>query len=166
MTKQAFESYRQMAEQGFAPAQFNLGVMYENGEGVDQDYKTAIKLYRQAAEQGYAAAQYNLGVMYRYGEGVAQDYKQAVKWYRQAAEQGVARAQNNLGAMYGLGRGVTKNTQTAYMFFLVALANEQDKSKREKNEKAVARIESLLTPTQIQSAQNDAAEYQAKIDAR
>ncbi len=38
--------------------------MYDNGQGVPQDYAEAVKWYRLAAEQGYAYAQYNLGVMY------------------------------------------------------------------------------------------------------
>ena len=33
-------------------AQVNLGVMYDNGEGVLQDDKEAVKWYRKAAEQG------------------------------------------------------------------------------------------------------------------
>ena len=45
-------------------AQYNLGVMYDNGEGVPQDYKEAVKWYRLAAEQGNANAQTNLGNMY------------------------------------------------------------------------------------------------------
>ena len=45
-------------------AQYNLGVMYDNGDGVPQDYKEAVKWYRLAAEQGDASAQYNLGLMY------------------------------------------------------------------------------------------------------
>ena len=72
-------------------AQYNLGIMYCNGQGVLQDYKEAVKWYRLAAEQGYAAAQYNLGLMYRNGDGVPQDYQEAVKWYRLAAEQGDAK---------------------------------------------------------------------------
>ena len=45
--------YRLAAEQGYDIAQYNLGVMYENGQGVPQDYKEAVKWYRLAAEQGY-----------------------------------------------------------------------------------------------------------------
>ena len=48
---------RTPAEQGDAEAQFNLGVMYANGEGVTQDDKEAVKWYRLAAEQGNAEAQ-------------------------------------------------------------------------------------------------------------
>ncbi len=63
--------------------------MYDNGEGVPQDYAEAVKWYRLAAEQGDASAQYNLGIMYINGKGVPQDYAEAVKWYRLAAEQGM-----------------------------------------------------------------------------
>ena len=81
--KQAAKWYRQAAEQGIADAQYSLGGMYYNGEGVAQDYKQAIKWYSQAAEQGYVRAQNNLGVMYYNGDGVAQDYKQAIQLFRQ-----------------------------------------------------------------------------------
>ena len=72
---------------------------HRKGQGVPQDYKTAVKWYRLAAEQGYVRAQYNLGLMYANGQGVPQDYKTAVKWFRLAAEQGNADAQYNLGVM-------------------------------------------------------------------
>ena len=75
--------------------------MYDNGEGVPQDYAEAVKWYRLAAEQGNAKAQYNLAVMYDNGEGVPQDYAEAVKWYRLAAEQGDAKAQHSVGRKYG-----------------------------------------------------------------
>ena len=61
---EAVKWYRLAAEQGDAVAQYNLGVMYDNGQGVPQDYAEAVKWYRLAAEQGYAHAQRNLGVMY------------------------------------------------------------------------------------------------------
>ena len=79
---------RRSAEQGYADAQFNLGLAYYRGEGVSQDYTQAVSWYRKAAEQGVAAAQYNLGVCYYKGEGVSQDYTQAVSWWCKAAEQG------------------------------------------------------------------------------
>jgi TPR repeat protein len=45
------------AEQGDASAQFNLGLMYDNGEGVPENDIEAVKWYRLAAQQGYAKAQ-------------------------------------------------------------------------------------------------------------
>jgi TPR repeat protein len=62
------------AKQGYSVAQFQLGDMYHDGEGVSQDYKEAARWLRKAAEQGVVNAQYSLGGMYIYGEGVAQDY--------------------------------------------------------------------------------------------
>ena len=60
----ALREWKPLAEQGDASAQFNLGLMYYDGEGVPQNYKTAVKWYSLAAEQGYADAQFNLGLMY------------------------------------------------------------------------------------------------------
>ena len=98
-----------LAEQGLAKAQHKLGYMYDVGEGVLENDKTAVKWYTQAAEQGLAKAQYNLAYMYNHGHGVAENHQAAVKWYRQAAEQGLAKAQYNLGYMYNHGYGVAEN---------------------------------------------------------
>ena len=57
----ALREWEPLAEQGDADAQYNLGIMYDEGQGVQQDYKVAVKWYRLAAEQGEANAQYNLG---------------------------------------------------------------------------------------------------------
>ena len=67
-----FERTKRLAEGGDKIAQYNLGVMYENGRGVPQDYKEAVKWYTKCAEQGAADAQYNLGVMYANGREVPQ----------------------------------------------------------------------------------------------
>ena len=107
----------QLAERGNAQAQFNLGMMYENGQGVRQDDAEAVKWYRLAAEQGFAQAQSNLGVMYDNGQGVRQDYAEALRWYRKAAEQGVAEAQYNLGVMYDSGRGVRQDLHLSKEWF-------------------------------------------------
>jgi hypothetical protein len=84
-----------VAERGVAEAQFNLGLMYENGEGVVQDYNEAGKWYRKAAEQGFAVAQSNLGVMYGNGLGVIQDYVYAHMWWNIAASNGYKNAVTN-----------------------------------------------------------------------
>ena len=84
---------RLSADQGYANAQNNLGVLYFKGQGVTQDYKEAVKWYRLSADQGNALAQGNLGLMYDNGQGVTQDYKEAMKWYRLSADQGNAVAQ-------------------------------------------------------------------------
>lgn len=81
----ALKEWRPLAEQGDATAQYNLGVMYRNGQGVPQDYKEAVKWYRMAAEQGHAFAQNNLGVMYDNGLGVTEDKVLAYALYNLSA---------------------------------------------------------------------------------
>jgi TPR repeat protein/CHAT domain-containing protein len=115
--KQAVHWYKKGAEQGYAFAQYNLGLMYDNGEGVTQSFEQAVHWYTQAAEQGDAAAQYDLGVRYENGEGVTQNFEQAVRWYTQAADQGDDRAVNSLGAMYHKGYGVDKKLEKALNFY-------------------------------------------------
>ena len=84
-----FRQTLQLAEQGVAEAQNNLGVMYAKGRGVRQDYAEALRWYRQAAEQGYAEAQYNLGAMYFTGGGVHQDFHLSKEWFGKACDGGV-----------------------------------------------------------------------------
>ena len=88
----ALQEWRPLAEQGHASAQYNLGLMYDNGKGVLQDYAEAVKWYRLAAEQGNAAAQNNIGVMYEYGNGILQNNVMAHMWYNIAAANGAEKA--------------------------------------------------------------------------
>ena len=116
----ALRVWQPLAEQGNARAQYSLGIMYKNGQGVPQDYAAALKWYRLAAEQGNADAQYSLGVTYDLGQGVPQDYAAAVKWYRLAAEQGLAHAQYNLGFMYAQGQGAPQDDTAALKWWRLA----------------------------------------------
>ena len=77
----------------------SLGVIYETGESVPQDYKKAVVWFRKAAEQGYANAQNDLGSMFLSGRGVLKDSKEAERWFRRAADQGYADAQKNLALL-------------------------------------------------------------------
>ena len=56
--------------QGNSAAQFNLGVLYENGRGTPKDYAKANMWYRKAAAQGDGLAIGNLGMLYIRGDGV------------------------------------------------------------------------------------------------
>jgi len=62
--------------------------MYEEGDGVWQDYTKAVKWYRMAAKQGDADAQVKLATRYSEGEGVPQDYGTAHMWLNIAAANG------------------------------------------------------------------------------
>jgi uncharacterized protein len=84
----ALREWEPLAKQGDASAQFNLGFMYDEGQGVSQNNKTAVKWYTLAAKQGYALAQYNLGRMYGLGTGVIQDNVYAHMWGNIASSNG------------------------------------------------------------------------------
>lgn len=66
--KAAFANLKPLADQGNATAEFNIGVMYEHGFGVTQNYTQAEKWYRLAASAGVGQAQYNLGILYDTGK--------------------------------------------------------------------------------------------------
>ena len=52
------------AQAGDAAAEFQVGLNYEDGEGVPADFTKAAIWYRKAAEQEDARAQYYLGCLY------------------------------------------------------------------------------------------------------
>ncbi|PID99990.1 MAG: hypothetical protein CSA79_05705 [Thiothrix nivea] len=93
---QAVRWYLKAARQGYAKAQHNLALLYEDGKGVPQDYEQAAIWYQKAAESGFSEAQNNLAVLYILGNGVPVDRNQAEKLLRQAAAQGNANAKRNL----------------------------------------------------------------------
>ncbi len=82
----AAELIRPYAEDGDPEAQFKLGRMYQEGQGVQKDHAEAAKWYRRSAEAGQPFAQNNLGVMYKNGRGVEQDNVQAYFWFSLAAK--------------------------------------------------------------------------------
>ena len=98
--KKAFSILSPLAKEGDSEAQKMLGIMYDYGQGVAQDFKEAEKWYRLLAEQGNALAQARLGMAYHFGKGVPQDFKEAVKWYWLSAKQGNTKAQTELGLIF------------------------------------------------------------------
>ena len=107
----------ELANEGDACAQNNLGFMYEYGRGVEQSYEKAAEWVLKAAEQGLAGAQYILGYMYSNGRGVEESDEKAVEWYLKAAEQGYVTAQLCLGTMYSQGTGVEESDEKAAEWF-------------------------------------------------
>ena len=155
--KEAVRLWKPLAEQGDARAQFSLGYMYSNGQGVPQDYKEAVRLYRLSAEQGNAYAQNSMGNMYVKGQGVPQDYKQAIKWYRLSADKGFALAQNNLARMYYLGLGVPQDYVLAHMWVNLAASNGDEDAMKKRT-----MVEKAMSPSQIEKAQEMARNWKPK----
>ena len=141
------------AEQGDASAQYNLGIMYDHGQGVPQDYAQAALCYRKAAEQGYAPAQSNLGAAYYEGQGVPRDYAQAAAWFHKAAVQGDATAQFNLGAAYLDGQGVPQDYAAATHWLDRAASGKLEGINAEELAKLRAETASHLSPAVLAEAQ-------------
>ena len=157
----AFKLWKPLAEKGNALAQFNLGIMYNDGKGVPQDYVKAVIWYLSAAEQGVAFAQYSLGLMYLEGKGVRRDYAEASKWFRKAADQGNADAQVRLGGMCADGKGVPQDYVQSHMWLNLAASRypASDKENRDIAVKYRDIVAARMTSAQIAEAQKLAREW-------
>lgn len=74
------------ADQGDAAAEFNVGLLYDDGHGVPQDTGQAKVWCRKAAEQGQVEAQNNLGLLLASHAGFrTKDIQEAYFWLDIAA---------------------------------------------------------------------------------
>ena len=165
---EAVKWYRKAAEQNFAPAQYNLGLCYEQGVAKDEREELfpvfggepieAVKWYRKAAEQNYAPAQNNLGLCYENGKGVEANRVEAAKWYRKAAEQNDVDAQYNLGMCYERAEAGTEDWAEVYKWLSLAARQGHEGAK-----KFMIVLESkLMTPEQIAQGQKRAREFKPR----
>ena len=122
----AFEWYSRAAEQGFAPAQYDLGRQYVVGDIVSRSAVDAQKWFGHAADQGYPIAMTALGKLYEEGNGIPQDDAKALDLFRRGAELGDAGAQAALGARYAAGRGVAQDNVEAGFWYKLAAKNNAD----------------------------------------
>ena len=99
-TQQAVAWYRKAADQGYAIAQTNLGVMYDNGQGVAQDYAAGRRVVPQGRRPGVRRAQANLGVDVRQRPRRGAGLRAGRRMVPQGRRPGVRSAQDNLGMMY------------------------------------------------------------------
>jgi uncharacterized protein len=120
---EAAKWFRIGADQGYAPAENNLGFMYAEGRGVKKDPVQAVIWFKKAADQNYAPAQTNLGMLYATGNGVPKDDTEALALYSSAASQNYAQGTANLAQMYAEGRGIEKDERTAQ--FLLSSVKEK-----------------------------------------
>ncbi|HEX4151111.1 MAG TPA: tetratricopeptide repeat protein, partial [Steroidobacteraceae bacterium] len=121
--KSALRYYHLAANKGYAPAEYNLGAMYQNGLGVKRDDKQAFEWFRKAADQNYPEAENEVGYAYRCGCGVGRDYAQALNWYRRAAGHGNSNAETNLGFMAEKGWGQPQSYDEAFSWYYKAAAH-------------------------------------------
>ncbi len=164
----ALREFRQAAEDGLDVAQYNLGILYFTGRGVEEDAEQALSWLTKAAEQGHTTAQFNVGVMYFNGQGVnagwqsvwplslltrSRNRARAAEWYEQAASSGHAEAQYYLATMYQDGLGVEQDPVQAHFWAQAARDNDYPQ--------ASALLQSLqadMAPSQISEARRLYAE--------
>jgi len=116
----AFTVFKQLANKGDKEAQYNLAILYKQGDGIMQNRSKAASWFRKSADQGLPAAQYRLARMYDIGDGVEQNFDYAAVWYQKAAEQGDPLAQTNLGVLYANGEGLKQDLVLAYVWLNLA----------------------------------------------
>lgn len=107
--KAAIAEFEPLVAEEYAPAQYQMGLIYLNGYGVIKNPTKALELFHLAASQNYADALFDLSLLYSEGEVVKKDLKTAYALMEKAAKKGLPRAQFNLGVMIYNGSGVTRN---------------------------------------------------------
>jgi TPR repeat protein len=162
------------AKAGVPFEQYRHGILhrpsYQKELGEDAATKEALKAYpkdekvaefwlKKAAEQGQEDAWWELAQMYYFGAGpVKENLVDAAKWCRKSAEVGNQPAQLQLGFMLFKGQGVSKNFVESYAWFNLA-ATGIEKAAKYRQE-----LEKIMTPSQLEKAQDLSAELEKRIE--
>ncbi|MFA5122186.1 trypsin-like peptidase domain-containing protein [Zavarzinia sp.] len=129
--RQAYDIWLPLADGGDSDAQFGVGVILDNGQGVTENDTEAAKWYRLAAERGNSDAQFNLALLYDSGKGIEVNKTEAAYWYRKAATSGHVGAQYNIALMYENGDGIDRDPVQAAFWYQKAA--EQGHAKAQNN---------------------------------
>lgn len=97
--RKAVEHFRFAAEGGNHTAQFNMGVMLSNGDGIEQNLEQAARWYWASADQGNTGAMVQLALLLKDGNGIPKDINAARSWLEMAASEGDDSAQGHLDAL-------------------------------------------------------------------
>ena len=105
----AIDEFRPLVIEGYAPAQYQMALVYQNGYSVPKDAMKALELFELSSAQNYPDAQFELALIYSDGKLVKQDLKKAFELTNKAAQKDLASAQFNLAVMYANGTGVKQD---------------------------------------------------------
>lgn len=122
--------FEKAAAQQHGGAQYHLGLLYLDGQGVMRDDHKAWQWFERAARQDDARAQSYLGWMYDNGYGAPRDFATARHWLERAAAQGDIDAQYNLGDYYRYGKSVAEDLAIARQWYERAAAQGDSDAKR------------------------------------
>lgn len=150
---EAMRWWKKAAEIGSGEAEFNIGLMYMNGEGVAKDQSQALRWMKLGAKNGYPLANGQLGAMALQGELGLTPGPEAIAWLKQAAEDDVPAAFFNLGSIYLKGLGTEKDIVESYKWYTLAFEHRQTDVRDE--------LEKAMTAAQISEGVKRVAAWKA-----
>ncbi|MBP3298466.1 MAG: sel1 repeat family protein [Muribaculaceae bacterium] len=118
--KEALKQFGMSAKEGNHDAQYQIGLMFLEGKGVNANPADAAYWFRKAAQNGHAASQFEIGYCFANGVGVQPDERIAAEWFWRAAEQGDPDAAFYLARMYRDGKGMNANIEKARKYYEIA----------------------------------------------
>ena len=89
-----------LANDGSPDAQYELGLCYDEGDGVKENKHEAFKWFLKAANQEHGRAQNAVGLCYEYGDGVQKNLNEAIRWYHRSIENGCTKGMLSLAGVY------------------------------------------------------------------
>lgn len=113
--------YLEAIGKGNADAMNDLGALYYDGRGCEQDFTKAVLYYQMAARNGSSRAQENLGYCYYYGRNMPADYEKAFRCFALGAFRGRLTSLYKIGDMYRNGYYVGKDPKEAFGVYIRCL---------------------------------------------
>lgn len=123
--EKAFGIFKAMADKGYTPAAFYVGLYYQEGLTCERDYKLAREYYERGAQDDDMYCYNQLGILYEQGLGVEKDVQKAIECYQKAAELGDTLAYANIGWFYETGEMGEPDLDEAMKWYKVG-ADEGD----------------------------------------
>ncbi|KAI8883200.1 HCP-like protein [Backusella circina FSU 941] len=108
------------ATEGYGRAQIELGCLFFNGEGVEENIDIAEYWFLEAEKNGVTEAIQHIGIIH----ATRGEYITAIECYRQAAKNGSAAGQHALGVCYMVGEGVSQDYSIAKNWLLLSAKQE------------------------------------------
>ncbi len=128
---------RQAAVAGSSLATYEMGYMYENGDGVPKNMDAALDWFKRGAAKGSRESEQALGARYEGGNGDhPEDFAAALRYYRMASDQGDPDATYSIARIYEYGLGVPLDLRAATLWY--------DTAAHQGHPKAADRAKNLL----------------------
>ena len=111
VTPETFQMFVNEAENGNPSAQFSVGQLYANGEGVEANLDKALEWYEKSCEQEYAPAYFPCAMIHFSGQAAGSSKERGIHWLEKASDAGIYEAQTTLAVAYIEGEGVDKSVE-------------------------------------------------------